>query len=418
MSSSNAVPFPEREPKIRVDDDEVVFDTFTERDQDVIDVLRDSDDVEHAAHTVLQIGARAVKVANASTDANVIEAAFDQLTSRFDDCLKQSVEQIGVTSDRLFADDGLVEKTLKAWKEEFDTSLDDAFDADSKKSVIAKVEQTVQQLAKAQRDTLLRLIDPTDDTSPLRKIQRDLSDIIKESSSNLAQQVQELSERIAVDAKAAEVFQLTTLKGATFEDLVHGHLSVLASAHGDTAEQTGSVTGDAGTKKGDEVVTLNCEDTSGQAVRVVYELKDRALGQAKVNAEADDALVNRSAAAVVVVFAKQEQAPTSVPFSYSGNRAIVVLDKDDPDPNVLRLAYMWSRWVARRSCAAAGADELDLEAIGALLERVATSLQRAATVKRGHTQSRKGLDLADEHLAAMEGEISEILEELRDELDR
>lgn len=417
MSTNNPIPIREHEPRVRATTTEIVFDGFVERDPDVVQALGEADDIEHAAHAVMQIGARAVRLASTTTDANVVEKAFDQLTATFEEKLVTNLKQVTDVNDQLFNDGGQVGQILKAFAEGLDTTLDETFDPDSKKSVIAKVEKVTADMAKAQQDAMRRLVDPSEDDSPLRKIQRDLAEVIKSTSGELTKQLNELSERLAVDEKAAEVFKLTTLKGATFEEAVHATLSGLAATHGDTAEACGTETGFAGNKKGDEVITLNSEDTGGSTCRVTFEMKDRKLGMAAVTSELDAAMENRGAAAAVLVFAEQSQAPTAVSFCYSGSHAIVVFDKDDPDVNAVRLAYMWARWVARRSQVSEAVDELDREKVTGLFDRIGAALEKAKMVRRGHTQSVKGLQFAGTHLDSLERDACDALDELRSALD-
>ena len=122
----------------------------------------------------------------------------------------------------------------------------------------------------------------------------------------------------------------------------------LAAGYGDLAECTAKESGSSASQVGDEVVTLNRDDTYGIEARFVLEVKNRPLNLRKTMAELDEAIANREALAAIAVFRSQEQAPTSVPFQYSDDKAIVVLDPDDGDDSALRLAYMWARWTVRR----------------------------------------------------------------------
>jgi hypothetical protein len=79
------------------------------------------------------------------------------------------------------------------------------------------------------------------------------------------------------------------------------------------------------------LVTLSLEDTRGLDVRFVLECKDRRLGMAKTMEELQKAIENHGATAAIAVFSRQERAPSPLPFSWSGSRAILVVDKDDPD---------------------------------------------------------------------------------------
>ena len=180
---------------------------------------------------------------------------------------------------------------------------------------------------------------------------RDLCERLGEVRKDVA----ELSEKIAVTEAVAPVLELTTGKGFKFEDVLDACVSRIAAQHGDVAEHVGTETGVAGTQKGDEIVTLNPDDASGYEARFALEAKSRKLTMRNTLKELDDALENRDALAAIAVFTTQEQAPTSVPFHYAGNKAIVVLDKEGLDDAALRLAYMWARWVVRRDlCGRAG----------------------------------------------------------------
>jgi len=116
------------------------------------------------------------------------------------------------------------------------------------------------------------------------------------------------------------------------------------------------------------------------------------------------------------VFTTQEQAPTSVPFHHSGNRAIVVLDADGHDDAALRLAYMWARWIVRRECAGAGADDVDLERVAALIEDARRAIDRSSAIKRFHTNAKKSIDQASEQLGSLTSEVQDALDAVADEL--
>jgi hypothetical protein len=204
---------------------------------------------------------------------------------------------------------------------------------------------------------------------------------------------------------------------ASFEDTVHAAVSMLVAPFGDTAEQTGSEVGCAGTKKGDEVVTLNPDDTSGCEVRIAIEVKDRSLTLATTFAELEGAIDNRDAAAAIAVFSREDYAPMPTPFSYNGDKAIVVLDKDELDPSALRLALMWARWVARRELAGEEG-EIDAEAIERLIGDAARALNRHTTIKRCHSTATKKIEEAVGQVDDMVGEVADALERVRGELEK
>jgi hypothetical protein len=118
----------------------------------------------------------------------------------------------------------------------------------------------------------------------------------------------------------------------------------------------------------------------------------------------------------IAVFASQEQAPTSVPFHYAGNKAIVVLDKDGLDDSALRLAYMWARWVVRRELSGATSDEIDVERICALIEDAGRAVDRCTTIRKYHTQARKSIDHAGAEVESLAAEVRDSLDALAEEI--
>ncbi len=164
-------------------------------------------------------------------------------------------------------------------------------------------------------------------------------------------------------------------------------LARIVEPYGDAAEQTGTTPGIAGTKKGDEVVTLNPDETRGQATRYALEVKDRKLGLSAILAELDEAQSNRGALASVAVFSRDTNCPAAGPFTYHGTRGLAVLDKDEPDPGALRLACLWARWTARRQLAE-DREGVDTERIEALIAEGSRALDRLASIRRCHTAAR------------------------------
>lgn len=418
MSSSNAVPLhaDNSGPHVHVTDHEVTFDGFVDRDPDVVEVFNEAEDPDRTAHVALQIGARAIRVTQTSADTGVVERAFTTMSSDFERKLEETLKEIDHTAEGLLAEDGSLPTALNGWRDEVAKLLGETFDPDSKKSVLSKLENVMTGVAEEQRKAIRNLINPDHDDSPLNNWRRDIVNTMREQNEALTKAIQEVSEKIAVEEKAAEVYDLTTQKGQDFEDLVHSALCPLAAMWGDAAEQTGKTEGSAGNDIGDEVVTLNSNDTNGATGRFVLEMKDRKLTNPKAMAELDAAMENRDAQAGIITFAKQEQAPTSAPFHYTDNRAILVFDKEDPDPFLLRLAYLWARWVVRRSLATVTEEDIDREKVGGLIERIVTSLKKVQTVRGAHTGIKGSLDTAVQHLAEMEEQIKGALDELRDEL--
>ena len=108
--------------------------------------------------------------------------------------------------------------------------------------------------------------------------------------------------------------------------------------HGDIADHVGRKSGLSGSQNGDHLVTINAEDICGEEARFVIECKDRRLGMAKTMQEVAKAMDNHDARAAITVFSRAEHASSPLPFFWSGNRAILVYDKEASDDSALQPA--------------------------------------------------------------------------------
>ena len=420
MGQTITLPQPAADPaRVEVIDGAVFITDLEEHDGELVAFVEDAPDPAEAVRQCLRLGARAAGAVRVSVDSDLVERRFDEMTTRFDDRVARAVESIcEVTDGLLDAEDGALVGALDGHRTSLEQLLGSTFDPDSKKSVLALFEDVMRSAGETQQAAIRKLVSLDGDDSPLGRLKRELTHEVKEQLVEVKGDLKEISEKIAVSSAVAPVIALTTGKGFTFEDLVDVHLTQMASTHGDLAEQTGHQLGNAANKKGDEVVTLSREDMAGGEGRVVFEVKARKLGFRDTLRELDAAMENRDAQVGVAVFSRQDLAPTSVPFHYSENKAIVVLDPEDGDPSTLRLAYMWARWVVRRTVAGASVDDgIDLERAGRLIDDACRAVERTVTIRGSHTKARKAIDQAGEQVDLLSAEVSHALRLLSAELD-
>jgi hypothetical protein len=399
-------------------DDEVRIDGFIETDPDVRRVLDGADDPEEATHIILRIGAQATLVAQTDLEAQMVERRFERMSQRFDTSLDSAVSQITEVSSKLLDEEGgALPRIFDDMKSGIGTILTETFDGDSKSSAIAKIESVVDGAVRRLDGTVRSAFDPDSPDSVMGKTKREILDVVKEQGRELSKDIQAVATVLAANKARAEVIQLTAVKGFTYEEMLGDDLASIASIHGDLTEAVGTTSGAAGTKNGDHLVTVNTEDTCGQEVRFVLECKDRKLGMAKTMEQITKAIENHSARAGVVVFSRQELAPSPLPFSWSGNRAVLVYDKDQPDPEGLQLAYAWARWVCRRELSSDGA-ALNVGQIEAALTRARQALQRHQSAKSCFTAATKKIDEGASHVTGLVDEVRSAMTDLWEELNR
>jgi hypothetical protein len=403
---------PPNPPAVTVADGMVHITELVETDPLVVDALANADDPEAATHALLRIGGQAVRIAAADLDTEFIERRIETMTGAFDTTVTKAVTLVADTAEHLLdADNGALPAAIGEFRTNLAQLLGDTFDPDSKTSAIAKIEGVVdtatEQLLRAVKGTFS--LDEPD--SPLARAKRETVDVIKDEVAAVLTELRDLGKTLAANVAVAAVADKLTAKGVGFEELIIAHLT-FSSVHGDIVEAVGRTAGAGGTRKGDVCVTVCADDTAGRGGRFVLEAKDQKLSMTKTLAELDAAIANHDAAAAVAVFAGPHLAPIATPFWYSGNRAVVVFDKTDPDPNVLQLAYEWARWVARRSVADPGA-ALDLPRVQAGIDRVRLALTRHQAIKACHSAIKNKADEARGHVADLVGEVDQAMDDLR-----
>lgn len=390
---------------------------FVETDREVLRLFVEQEDPEEALHAVLRVGSQAVAVARTDFETHVVERRFEVMARTFDETVESAVERINDIGARLLeGDDALLPRLLDELKRSLAAVLEETFDEDSKTSAIAKMEAAFDGAAQRLDRNVRSTLDPDAPDSPLARTKKDILTTVKDQAAELHKEVRDVALAVAANKARADTVELTAIKGFSYEDLLDLGVSSVAAVHGDVAERVGTRPGAAGTKHGDLLVTLNAEDTCGLDARFVLECKDRRLGMAKTMEELEKALENHGATAAVAVFSRQELAPSPLPFSWSGNRAVLVYDKEDPDENALQLAYTWARWVCRRELTA-DATAVDMGRVEALLKRSRQALARQQAARACFTTAVKKIDEGTGHVTTLVEEVRAALSELWDELN-
>jgi len=390
---------------VRVDADRVVFDGFAETDRHVVDSLTTAADPEACAHDLLHLGAGLAEL-----EARV-GARLDSLAGATQATVTAGLAALAEQSKALLGgDDGEVSVALKAWRAGLDAHLGELFDPDRKASVIASIETSLTGVLDTYSRRLTAATDPDVEGSPGGRLLAQ----VRANAAELKGEMAALTLAVGVERGRAVEHARTAVKGLEFGPAVLDAVTAIAAPHGDAVEHVGRSTGSKGSKNGDLLVTLCDDDIPGAAGRYVIEAKNRRLTLDATWRELDLAMANWDAAAGVAVFAAGNLAPTDLPFWYSGERAIVVFDRDDPAP--LALACLFARWVVRRRWASAGTGP-NPERTAAGIDRIQRALARVSTIRRNLSTSAKATGDAREQLDELASEVRAALTELSAELD-
>lgn len=258
-----------------------------------------------------------------------------------------------------------------------------------------------------------------------KKILKSVTDELKPSNEEspfhaIADDLKQILMLVAKQSGAKAAIDNSNAKGTSFNIVMDGILQEIAAKTGDSALFTDGVPSETKRLLGDEVITISEDQTAGKEVNVVWEFKtEKGITQAAALKELLGAMENRHAVAGVFVVAREpKNEHWALPIYGTGNRLILVVDKDNPDINLIQYGYIWSRWVAFRSLEVKS-KAIDVERIEFLLSEAALSLKDVAQVKTAHTGIQTSLDNAISWTEKVEGKLKskfkEITEAMKEE---
>lgn len=179
---------------VLVGDDELVVEHLRITDPDAVAFVASSDDPELALVRCVEMGARVLRLANATVDTQVVEHRFDQMTQTLDRSVDDLARRIDNSARALLDDDtGELTAALRAWLTDVTATLGATFDENSKKSAIAKLEKLLETARGEQVAAVRRLLDPDSDDSPLNRWRTEIVGEVRDRGEALERLVNDLS---------------------------------------------------------------------------------------------------------------------------------------------------------------------------------------------------------------------------------
>lgn len=347
----------------------------------------------------LSIGAQALTLITTRVDTAHVEKSFTALTEHFDTLLNRAGTTITTASTNALNDPvtGLRAR-LDTWSADMTRNMD----------------RVLADAARTHEDTARRVMDHSDSTSPIYRLFTSLRDQI----STVTDSVARLAEHVAADTAAAHaernVLDRTAIKGQAYEATVVNTVTGIAATWGDETEPVGLHAGETGGKVGDIVVTIPEPTPAMPAGKYVLECKDTSVTLNHILRELRESLTNRGASAAIAVISRQDHSPLPGPFGVFGDCAIVVYDKDDPDPAALRLACSWARSHTAR---ARHGTTVDTQSLLDITDDISRALTRRAAFRRALSTAARKLEEANGAVDDMTSEIADAMRRLTAALD-
>ena len=371
---------PARHGSVKIESDRLVVEHLVLEDHALAAFVaeRPAEERTLLVERALRVGLTAIQSVGVTVNVDAVRAEFQGLLRQTEAANERAATALDTMLRQNFADgEGRLPRTLERFlgdKGQLRNFVDELFDEAKRDSAIGRMKVLLGSYFDGDASRLAQLLDPTRLGSPLHQFRVEMAE-------GFARLNERLAAIEAAGAARASERSKSAAKGADFEDVIEAILGDIARGSGDILERTGTEAGSAiGSKKGDFVLTLNAEATSGCELRVVVECKDRYVSGRNMRDELRDAKSNRDAAVALVVFSPTH-APTGIaPFDIRAGDVYCVVDPAAPDAATLEAAVRLARLMALQTLRERDV-EVDAAAIAKALNDVREQLETLRSLK-------------------------------------
>jgi hypothetical protein len=96
---------------------------------------------------------------------------------------------------------------------------------------------------------------------------------------------------------------------------------------------------------------------------------------------------------------------------YDGNKLLIIVDPLTPEPDLIRLAYLWGRWKSRASIGNLET-QIDIDGIRGSFDAMNLRLKDLRNVKKSHNDAIKSIEFAGDLLKVFRNDVKDMMEEL------
>ena len=96
---------------------------------------------------------------------------------------------------------------------------------------------------------------------------------------------------------------------------------------------------------------------------------------------------------------------------YDGNKLLIVVDTFNPEPDLIRLAYLWGRWKSRSSITSLE-PKIDVEGIRGSFDEMNLRMKDLRNVVKSHSDAIGSIELASSLLKSFRKDFKRMMEEL------
>ena len=305
----------------------VVISDLTINDKELSNYLGESSDPEEAVKQLILVGNRMRSSFQSTLETQNIRNAANDLMTAMQEKYTKMVEDLTKSIDSLLEKD--------------------------KGALALRIKELAEREIKPMLDPSIGDLATHGTKSPMHELKRAITKHIDDFEERIEAAVGDIKD-ILDDGDG----ERGPAEGFDFEDLVSRLIMPIARVHGDSFIPTGTKQTSSGALIGDALVEINPEYKLGKNLKVVWEMKsdkkfkhirsvkDNGVNLDKVREELNKALEQRAANVGVFVLDDSELNKTLVPdwVELDGNKLLILVDEKEPDSEMLKLAYLWSRW--------------------------------------------------------------------------
>jgi hypothetical protein len=356
--------------------------------------VKRGEDLEVSVRRMLDIGAALVQHGGNQATLDSVRSEVDRL-----------VETVSLT---------VAENLPRSVKEQlagFREVLGAYMDAGRAESVQRQLEKIMQAGARSQRQEVTKAL--LDEHGPFAVFKADLDGRLK-GVGELLPHVVALREQLSAAERVGAEHERGTAKGADYEQTVGETLAQSLAPFRDTVEHVGTELGSDRNRCGDYVATLNPATTGGADVRVVVECKARPrIGVRAAMTELEKAMGNREATAGLLVLDNSDGTALGGLSlrTYPGNRVVVHLDREKPEPLALEIACQLVREFASAS-ARSQERSVDLSALESDLASLTDAVEKAKAIASGVKVARRGIQNIEDAYMRLRSDATDALAQM------
>jgi hypothetical protein len=384
-------PLPHIGPQLEVGSDYVSIDSLVIQNSNLASILLEVEPGERIKKLleIIGYGTETYQLFSTTAAAEALKSVAIGIASEMTTKKEEIVSGVNQIAQELSSDTGSlsIKVLLENWRKSFGDLLKENFDPTNTQSILFKFDTMIKEKSQSQNSEVMNRLSFDVEDSVVNLLQKNLRDHVTEEFKAMKEELHSIKTKLSVDEAVLEEKNLQANRGNIFEEVIFNLVENLAENKGDIVDNPGirKTPGFRGNNEGDITVEINQQVTGGSHKLFVFEckLRKKRLSPRALLEEIDKGIANRGAKVGIIITDRTlgVDLDTINFFHEYSNRAILHMDPNEPDPNALRFAYLWARWM----CLKDSGRVLDSGVVESALKEIKIAIGNTTTIKKNNT---------------------------------